>query len=161
MFGLGYLILLVVASVPLATTVLRHRGDPPSAALAHRVYRDLAYVALAALAILVFETTMHIALELYWFAELGQLDRFWFALGLQSAIFAAVLVLGGPFVAINWRLAARRLASVPPSAPLIAGLAVAALIASSSTSLWMPLAGFLGATPSGVTHPVFGLDLSV
>ncbi len=160
MFGLGYLILLVVASIPLATTVLRHRGDPPSAALAHRVYRDLAYVALAALAILAFETTMGVALELYWFAELGQLDRFWLALGLQSAIFAAVLVLGGPFVAINWRLAARRLASLPPSAPLIAGFVVAALVASGATSLWMPLTGFLGATPSGVTDPVFGQDLS-
>ncbi len=160
MFGLGYLILLVVASIPLATTVLRHRGDPPSAALAHRVYRDLAYVALAALAILAFETITRIALELYWFAELGQLDRFWLALGLQSAIFAAVLVFGGPFVAINWRLAARRLASLPPSAPLIAGVSVAALVAFSATSLWMPLTGFLGATPSGITDPVFGQDLS-
>ncbi|HXQ16152.1 MAG TPA: UPF0182 family protein [Caulobacteraceae bacterium] len=160
MFGLGYLILVVVASIPLATTVLRHRGDPPSAALAHRVYRDLAYVALAALSILAFETTMRISLELYWFAELGQSDRFWLALGLQSAIFAAVLVLGGPFVAINWRLAARHVASLPPSAPLIAGFAVAALVASSATSLWMPLTGFLGATPSGVADPVFGQDVS-
>ncbi len=160
MFGLGYLILLLVASIPLATTVLRHRGDPPSAALGRRVYRDLAYIALAALAIVAFETTMGIALELYWFAELGQLDRFWLAFGLQSAIFAAVLVLGGPFVAINWRLAARRLASLPPSAPLIAGLAVAALVASGATGLWMPLTGFLGATRSGITDPVFGQDAS-
>ena len=160
MFGLGYLILLLVASIPLATTVLRHRGDAPSAALAHRLYRDLAYIALAALAILAFETTLRAALELYWFAELGQLDRFWFSLGLQSAIFAAVLVLGGPFVAVNWRLAARRLANLPPSAPLIAGLAVAALVAASATSLWIPLTGFLGAAPTGVTDPVFGQDVS-
>src|SRR4029077_10508364 len=97
---------------------------------------------------------------LYWYAELGQLDRFWFSLGLQSAIFAAVLVLGGPFVAVNWRLAARRLANLPPSAPLIAGLAVAALVAASATSLWIPLTGFLGAAPSGVTDPVFGQDVS-
>ena len=160
MFGLAYLILLLAASIPLATTMLRHRGDPPSAALAHRVYRDLAYVALAGLAILAFETTMRLALELYWFAELGQLDRFWLAFELQSAIFATVLVIGGPFVAINWRLAARRLASLPPSAPLIAGVVVAALIASGATSLWLPLAGFLGATPSGAGDPVFGQDLS-
>ena len=160
MFGLGYLILLVVASIPLAATALRHRGDPPSAALARRVYRDLAYIALAALAILAFETTMRVALERYWFAELGQSDRFWLALGLQTAIFATVLVFGGPFVAINWRLAARRLASLPPSAPLIAGLAVAALVAFSATRLWQPLTGFLGATPSGTADPVFGKDLS-
>ncbi|HEY3887052.1 MAG TPA: UPF0182 family protein [Caulobacteraceae bacterium] len=160
MFGLGYLILLLVASIPLAMTVLRHRGDRPSPALVHRVYRDLAYIALAALAILAFETTMRIALERYWFAELGQSDRFWLALGLQGAIFGVVLVFGGAFVAVNWRLAARRLTSLPPSAPLIAGLAVAALVAAGATSLWMPLIGFLGATPSGITDPVFGQDLS-
>jgi uncharacterized protein len=160
MFGLAYLILLLVASIPLALTVLRHRGDPPSAALIRRVYRDLAYIALAGLAIVAFETTMGIALERYWFAELGQSDRFWLALGLQGAIFAAVLVLGGSFVAINWRLAARRLASLPPSAPLVAGLVVAALIGAGAARLWMPLIGFLGATPSGITDPVFGRDLS-
>jgi hypothetical protein len=160
MFGLGYLILLLVAAIPLATTVLRHRGDPRSAALAHRFYRDLAYIALAALAILAFETTMRVALERYWFAELGQSERFWLALGLQGAIFAAVLVFGGSFVALNWRLAARRLASLPPSAPLIAGLAVAALVGAGATRMWMPLIGFLGATPSGIIDPVFGRDLS-
>ena len=125
-----------------------------------RVYRDLAYIALAALAILAFETTLRLALERYWFAELGQSDRFWRALGLQVAIFATVLVLGGPFVAVNWRLAARRLASLPPSAPLIAGFAVAALVAFGAVGLWPSLAGFLGATPSGIADPVFGRDLS-
>ena len=160
MFGLGYLILLLIASIPLAATVLRHRGDPPSAALLHRVYRDLAYIALAGLVIVAFETTMRISLERYWFAELGQSNRFWLAFGLQSAVFAVVLVLGGMFVAVNWRLAARRLEGLPPSAPLIAGFVVAGLIASGAARLWMPLIGFLGATPSGRTDPVFGKDLS-
>jgi uncharacterized protein len=160
MFGLGYLILLLVASIPLATTLLRHRGDPPSAALVRRIYRDLAYIALAVLAILAFETTMRLALERFWFAELDQSDRFWRALGWQVAIFATIVVVGGPFVAVNWRLAARRLASLPRSAPLIAGLAVAALVGFGATGLWAPLAGFLGATPSGITDPVFGQDLS-
>jgi uncharacterized membrane protein (UPF0182 family) len=160
MFGLGYLILVLVASIPLVTTLLRHRGDPPSAALARRIYRDVAYIALAVLAILVFETAMGIALEGYWFEELGQSDRFQLALGLQSAIFAAVLILGGPFIAINWRLAARRLVNVPPSAAPIAGFAAATLVASNATSAWTPFAGFFGATPSGITDPVFGRDLS-
>ena len=160
MFWLAYLILLLVASIPLATTVLRHRGDPPSAALAHRLYRDLAYVALAAVAIVAFETTLRLALERCWFSELGQSHRFWLALGLQGAIFSAVLVFGGLFVAVNWRLAARRLATLPPSAPLIAGFVVAGLVGSSAIGLWQPLVGFLGATPSGVTDPVFGRDLS-
>ena len=160
MFGLGYLILLLVASIPLATTLLRHRGDPPSAALVRRVYRDLAYIALAVLAILIFETILHLALERLWFAELGQSDRFWRALGLQAAIFATIMVVGGPFVAVNWRLAARRLASLPPSAPLIAGFAAAALVAFGAVGLWPSLAGFLGATPAGAADPVFGRDLS-
>lgn len=160
MFGLGYLILLLVASIPLATTLLRHRGDPRSAALVRRVYRDLAYIALAVLAILASETTLRLALERFWFAELGQSDRFWRALGLQVAIFSTIVVIGGPFVAVNWRLAARRLASLPPSAPLVAGFAVAALVAFSAVGLWQPLTGFLGATPSGITDPVFGQDLS-
>jgi uncharacterized membrane protein (UPF0182 family) len=160
MFGLGYLILLLAASIPLATTVLRHRGDPPSVALARRVYRDLAYVALAALAIVAFETVLRLALERYWFSELGQADRFWLALGLQGAIFAVVLVFGGLFVAINWRLAARRLANLPPSAPVIAGFGAAALVGSIAARLWQPLTGFLGARPSGITDPLFGRDLS-
>ena len=160
MFGLGYLILLFVASIPLATTILRHRGDPPSAALAHRVYRDLAYVAIAALAIVALETILRLALDGYWFEELGQSARFWLALGLRSAILTAVVVFGGLFVAINWRLAARRLVSLPPSAPLVAGFAVAALVGLGAITLWQPLAGFLGATRSGISDPVFGLDLS-
>jgi uncharacterized membrane protein (UPF0182 family) len=160
MFGLGYLILLLAASIPLATTLIRHRGDRPSAALAHRVYRDVAYIALAVLAIVLFETAMGIALEGYWFEELGQSDRFQLALGLQSAIFAAVLSVGGPFIAINWRLAARRLVNVPPSAAPIAGFCAAALVGSGAAGLWTPLAGFLGATPSGIADPLFGRDLS-
>ncbi|HEY3798716.1 MAG TPA: UPF0182 family protein [Caulobacteraceae bacterium] len=160
MFELAYLIVLVAASIPLATTVLRHRGDPPSAALARRVYRDLAYVALALLAIGAFETILRVALEGYWFAELGQSDRFWFALRLQTAIFAAVVAFGGLFIAINWRLAARRLASLPASAPLFAGFAVAGVVAFGALGLWLPLTRFLGAAPTGARDPLFGLDLS-
>src|SRR5215469_12444114 len=140
MFGLAYLILLLVASTPLAATLLRHGADLRSATLARRLYRELAYVALAALAIVAFEATLRISLERYWFIELGQSARFWLAFGLQSAIFATVLVFGGLFVAFNWRLAARRIAGLPPSAPLIAGFAVAALVGLGATGLWLPLA---------------------
>jgi uncharacterized membrane protein (UPF0182 family) len=160
MFGLGYLILLLIAATPLAVTLVRHRGDLSSGMLARRLYRDLGYVALAAVAIVAFEAILRISLERYWFAELGQSARFWLSLGLQSTIFAAVLVFGGLFVAINWRLAARRLAGLPPSAPLIAGFAIAGSVAFGATGLWLPLAGFVGATPSGITDPVFGRDVS-
>jgi uncharacterized membrane protein (UPF0182 family) len=160
MFGLAYLILLLVAAIPLAVTLVRHRGERPSRALAQRLYRDLAYVALAVLAIVALETTLRLALEGYWFEELGQSARFWLALRLQAAIFAVVLVFGGAFVGLNWRLAARRLASLPPSAPLIAGFVIAASVAFGAARGWLQLAGILGATPSGTTDPLFGRDLS-
>ncbi|HLK23998.1 MAG TPA: UPF0182 family protein, partial [Caulobacteraceae bacterium] len=160
MFGLAYLVLLLVASIPLALTVLRNRGQRPSAALARRLYRDLAYIGLGVVAIIVFETATRLALEGYWFAELGQERRFWLAFGLEVAVFAGVFVIGGAFVAIHWRLAARRLANVPPSAPLVAGFVAAALVASGATGIWAQLAGALGATPSGIRDPAFGLDLS-
>jgi uncharacterized protein len=161
MFVLGYLILVAIAAVPLVRTLLRYRGGPASLAMLHRFYRDLAYIAAAVLAIIVLETTFRISLESYWFAEVGQQYRFWFALGLQAAIFATVLVFGGLFLALNLRLASRHLSvPVPPSAPWIAGFVISALVASDAMDLWTPLTAFLGATPSGVTDPVFGKDLS-
>ena len=46
MFGLSYLVVVLVAAVPLLLTILRWRGNPPSLAFIHRVYRDLAYIAV-------------------------------------------------------------------------------------------------------------------
>src|SRR5580658_6972598 len=161
MFVFGYLILVAIAAIPLVRTLLRYRGRPASLDMLHRLYRDLAYIAAAVLAIIVLETTFRISLENYWFVELGQQYRFWFALGLQAAIFATVLVFGGLFVALNLRLASRHISTaVPPSAPWIAGFVIAALVASGAAGLWTPLTAFLGATPSGVIDPVFGKDLS-
>jgi uncharacterized membrane protein (UPF0182 family) len=160
MFALTYLILVLIAAVPLALTVLRQRGDPPSLALVHRIYRDLGYVAAAALAIIVFEMVFTIALQNYWFVELGQQFRYWFALGLRVAIFAAVLVFGGLFIAFNLRVSCRPVAIVPRSAPWFAGFIISAVVGFGATDLWTPLTAFLGAAPSGVTDPVFGRDLS-
>ena len=101
MFLLGYLILVAIAAIPLLRTVRQHRGGPPSLDVLHRLYRDLAYIAAAVVAIIVLETMFRISLESYWFAELGQQHRFWFALGLQVAIFAAVFVFGGLFIGFN------------------------------------------------------------
>jgi hypothetical protein len=160
MFALAYLVLVLVAALPLAATLLRHRGDPPSLALAHRIYRDLAYIAAAILAIIALETTFTIALQNYWFVELGQQYRYWFALGLRVAIFAAVLVFGGLFIALNLRRACRPVTAMPKSAPWLAGFIVSAVVAYPATALWTPLTAFLGRGPSGVTDPVFGKDLS-
>ncbi len=147
MFVLGYLILVFVAAVPLAMTVLQRRGDPPSLALMHRIYRDVAYVAVAILAIIVFrETIFRISLENYWFAELGQQYRFWFTLGLRVAIFTTVLVFGGLFIAFNLRLASRHTWRACREARLrIAGFLASALVASGEPlGLWTPLTAFLG-----------------
>ncbi len=45
MFALSYLICVLIAALPLAMTVLQNRGNPPSVAFIHRIYRDLAYIA--------------------------------------------------------------------------------------------------------------------
>ncbi len=160
MFVLGYLILVVIAALPLVMTVAQNRGNPPSVAFIHRVYRDFAYIALVVVAVIALEAVFRIALQNYWFGELGQQYRYWFALGLQVAIFAAVFVFGGLFIAFNLRVACRPLAVVPRSAPWFGGFIVSAVIAFGATGLWTPLLAFLGAAPSGATDPVFGKDLS-
>ena len=160
MFVFGYLILLLVAAAPLAMTLWRNRGAAPSLAFVRRAYRDMAYIAAAIVAIIALETAFRISLEAYWFSELGQQARFWFALGLQVAIFAAVFVAGGLFLALNLRLAWRALPIVPRSAPWLAGFVVAAFVALVATGLWMPLTALLGAAPSGVADPVFGQDIA-
>jgi uncharacterized membrane protein (UPF0182 family) len=158
MFFVGYLILVVIAAIPLAVTITRRAA--PSVAFAHRIYRDLAYIGAALIAIVAFELALRISLQIYWYAELGQSYRYLFALGLQGAIFAAVFVVGGLFVGLNLRLTLRPLAVLPRSLPWIAGFAVSGLAGAASTGLWAPLTAFLGRAASGVTDPVFGKDLS-
>jgi uncharacterized membrane protein (UPF0182 family) len=160
MFAVSYLILVAVAALPLALTVLQHRGERRSLAFVHRVYRDLAYIAAAVLAIIVLESIFTIALQNYWFVELGQQYRYWFSLVLRVAIFATVLVFGGLFTAFNLRLVCRAAAIVPPSAPWFAGFISSAVVAFAATGLWTPLTAYLGAAQSGLTDPVFGKDLS-
>ena len=160
MFALGYLVLILAAAIPLARTILRNRGAPPTLSYAHRLYRDLAYIAAVIVAISLLEMVFTVALQTYWFAELGQLHRYWFALGLRVAIFTGVLVVGGLFIGFNLRAACRPIVIIPRSAPWVAGLVVAVAIAAGSIDLWTPLTAFLGASPSGVTDEVFGKDLS-
>jgi hypothetical protein len=77
MFLTAYLVLLLLAALPLALTFLTRRGGRPPMVFLHRVYRDLAYLAAAALAIICFETALNISLQNYWFGELGQRYRYW------------------------------------------------------------------------------------
>ena len=86
----------------------------------HRLYRDLAYIAAAVLAIICFETALNISLQNYWFGELGQQYRYWLALGLRSGIFFTLLVSVGAFVGFNLRALCRPLPAVPRSAPWFA-----------------------------------------
>jgi uncharacterized protein len=160
MFVTLYIILIFVAALPLVRTFLRRRaGDPPLAFL-HRLYRDFGYIAVAALAIIFFETALTVSLQNYWFSELGQLHRYWFALGLRMLIFLAFLLLAGLFVGYNLHRLCRPLPAVPRSAPWFAAFIFAVLVGLGATSGWIPLMGFLGAAASGSRDPVFGEDLS-
>ena len=160
MFLVGYVILILVALVPLAKTLSRRQTGVPSLAYLHRVYRDLVYVAAAVLAVIAFEAALRISLNYYWFSELGQQYRYWFTLGLQVAIFVAILVAGGLFIGLNMSLAARSVGAIPPSAPWLVGLILGAIFAGNIDGLWSPLTAYLGATASGVVDPVFGKDVS-
>ena len=160
MFLTVYVALVLFAAFPLARTLLMWEGRRASVALLHRLYRDLAYIAAAVLAIICFETALTISLQIYWFGELGQRYRYWLALGLRLGIFITLLLSVGVFVGYNLRALCRPLPAVPRSAPWFAAFILAALVGFGATTLWIPLLGFLGASATGASDPVFGKDIS-
>ena len=103
---------------------------------------------------------MTISLQDYWFDELGQRYRYWLALGLRAGIFVTVFFSVGLFVGYNLRALCRPWPAVPKSAPWFAAFIFAAVVGLSATTLWVPLLGFLGATATGTSDPVFGNDIS-
>jgi uncharacterized protein len=159
MFLLGYVLLILLAAIPLGRTLLNERGGPAVVFL-HRLYRDLAYIAAAVLVVICFETALTISLQNYWFDELGQRYRYWLALGLRFGIFVTVLGSVGIFVGYNLRALCRPLPVVPRSAPWFAAFIFSAVVAFGATTLWVPLLGFLGAAATGTSDPVFGKDVS-
>lgn len=160
MFAAVYLLAFSLAALPLGFTLLRPRrgGDP--AALLHRIYRDLGYVAAVGLSIIALETAFRISLQNYWFSELGQQYRYWLALGLGTAIFAVVCLVVGLFAGANLHALCRPLPIVPRSAPWIGGFVFSAIVGLIATEWWTSLLAFLGATQAGVVDPVFGRDVS-
>ena len=159
MFDLIYLFVLGWAALPLVRTLMQGAGGD-HIAFVHRLYRDAAYILAAAIGIIVFEAALGISLENYWFTELGQSHRYWLSLEYRVAIFLVVLLVAGLFVGANLRVLCRPYAVVPASAPWLVGFGLAAVVGFVTTPLWIPLVRFLGATPAGVTDPVFGKDLS-
>src|ERR1019366_6035670 len=113
MFQFGYLLLILLAAFPLGRTFLNQKAGGSPVVFAHRLYRDLSYVAAAVLGIVCFEAAMTISLQNYWFDELGQRYRYWLAFGLRAGIFVAVLSSVGVFVGYNLRALCRPLPSVP------------------------------------------------
>ena len=160
MFMASYVLLVLLAAVPLIRTLLKGKGGAAPLIFLHRIYRDFAYIAVAVLGIIGFETALNISLQNYWFGELDQRYRYWLALGLRLAIFFTVLVSVGIFVGSNLRTLCRPLPAVPKSAPWFAAFIFAALVGFGATTLWIPLLGFLGATVTGTSDPVFGKDVS-
>ncbi len=159
MFEVTYLFVLALAVLPLASTLLQGAGGD-HIAFVHRLYRDTAYILTVLLGIIFLEVALSISLENYWFDELGQSHRFWLSIEYRVGTFLVTLLLVGLFVAVNLQLLCRLLSVVPKSAPWIAGFAIASVIGFLATPLWIPLMRFLGATPAGITDPVFGKDLS-
>ena len=160
MFLSAYVALVFLAALPLARTLLTGRGGRSGVIFLHRLYRDLAYIAAAVVAIIGFEMALTISLQNYWFSELGQPYRYWLALGLRTGIFLSLLISVGAFIGINLRNLCRPLPAVPRSAPWFAGFVLAALVGIGATTLWTPLLGYLGATATGASDPVFGKDIS-
>jgi uncharacterized membrane protein (UPF0182 family) len=160
MFQFGYLCLILLAAFPLGRTFLNQKAGGSPVVFAHRLYRDLAYIAAAVLGIVCFETAMTISLQNYWFDELGQRYRYWLALGLRAGIFVTVFFSVGLFVGYNLRALCRPWPAVPNSAPWFAAFILGAVVGLSTTTLWVPLLGFLGATATGTSDPVFGKDVS-
>src|SRR5450432_2082933 len=141
MFQFGYLLLILLAALPLGRTFLNQKAGGSPVAFMHRLYRDLAYIAAAVLGIVCFESAMTISLQNYWFDELGQRYRYWLALGIRAGIFVTVLFSVGIFVGYHLRTLCRPLPMVPKSAPWFAAFIVAAVVAVSATTLWVPLLG--------------------
>lgn len=160
MFLTGYLALILFAALPLIRTLSTGRAGEARVLFLHRIYRDCAHIAAAVLFIICFETALNISLQNYWFVGLGQRHRYWLALGLRLGIFSTILVLAGIFGGYNLRALCRPLPAVPKSAPWFGAFIFAALVGFGATTLWIPLLGFLGASPAGITDPVFGKDLS-
>lgn len=135
MFHLGYVLLVLLASVPLIRTLLKGRDGGAPLIFLHRIYRDSAYLAAAALAIICFEMALNISLQNYWFGELGQRYHYWLALGLRLGIFFTVLVSVGIFLGFHLRALCRPLPRVPRSAPWFAAFLFAALVGFGTTTL--------------------------
>src|SRR6516165_6984852 len=159
MFEVTYLLVLALAALPFAVTLLQGVGGTHSA-FVHRLYRDAAYILAAVVGILCLEVALSIWLEKYWFEELGQSRRFWLSIEYRVGIFLVTLLLAGLFVGANLRALSRWLPVVPRSAPWIVGFAIAGVAGFFATPLWIPLMRFVGATSAGVADPVFSKDLS-
>ena len=160
MFQFGYLLLVLLAALPLGRTFLNQKAGGSPVAFAHRLYRDLAYIAAVVLGIVCFDMAMTISLQNYWFDELGQRYRYWLVLGLRAGIFVTVLFSVGLFAGYNLRALCRPWPAVPKSAPWFAAFILAVVVGLSATTLWVPLLGFLGATATGTSDPVFSKDIS-
>jgi uncharacterized protein len=159
MFTSTYLLIVLAAAVPLARTVLSESGGNQVAFL-HRLYRDAAYVLAAVVGIIFFESALRISLENYWFTELGQSRRYWLSLEYRLGIFLVVFILAGLFLGANLRVLCQSFWAIPRSAPWMVAFLFSAVAALIATPLWIPLLRFLGATPTGISDPVFGNDLS-
>ncbi len=135
-------------------------------------------VALFALAILIFIFASPIIwffTQLQWYNALGYRDVFTTRLSLQSILFAGSLVIAFLYLAVNVVIALRVRAgpglravgiqrSSIRSAAGVIGLAssgvIALLLSGGAGAQWQSFALFMHSSPTGVTDPVLGQDIS-
>ena len=135
-------------------------------------------VALFALAILIFIFASPIVwffTQVQWYDALGYRDVFTTRLSLQSILFAGSLVIAFLYLAVNVVIALRVRAgpglravgiqrSSIRSAAGVIGLAssgvIALLLSGGAGAQWQSFALFMHASPTGVTDPVLGQDIS-
>ncbi len=159
MFAISYFLLLIVAAIPLALTLLSDRGRD-RAAFMRRIYRGAAFILAAGLGIIFFEAALGISLENYWFTELGQRHRYWLALQYRVGIFLAVFIFVGLFLGLNFRVLSAPLGEIPNAARWLAAFLFSAVVAFLAMPYWVAVMRYLGATAAGSADPVFGKDLS-
>jgi uncharacterized membrane protein (UPF0182 family) len=140
-----------------------------------RFWVGLGFVGLALLVILITAPLVNFFTERQWFQALGLEDVYLTRVSIQVGLFLATLVIAFLFAGVNVVLALRQrtgtqLRAVGIRRPVVrsvgggVGLGVAAILAlilsGGAGAQWRTFLLFLNSSPTGITEPVYGLDVS-
>lgn len=140
-----------------------------------RFWIGLSFVGLAVLVVLVAAPLVNFLTESQWFSALGLRDVYLTRVWLQVALFLGAFVVAFAFAGANVVIALRyrtasALRAVGIQRPVVRSLAggvglgtagiLALILSGGAGSQWRALALFTHASPTGITEPVYGLDVS-